>query len=305
MSKVLIKIGTVVEVEDNYSKDSADGLRVRVKLNEDKPSDNNNLPWAFPLLPKTLQSIPKVGEGVLVVTDSLGAFSSGQRYYIGPLISQPQYQEFCKTDDGTTLLQSSSNTPLEKISNDSMTDGAFPKKEDVALVGRGQEDIELRFDPNSKTSEVNIRAGIRQNPMSPDNPNMIGNIIFNGADPAYIQLKYKKGLAPGQKHPCSSMVNVVADYVNIMSNYDWNVADKIHDKDTLMKDDKADEIMNSLHQVPKGDKLVELLTIMKGCIMNHVHPWAGMKQCGDWEGFINKLEGYDINSILSDFVRIS
>ena len=39
--------------------------------------------------------------------------------------------------------------------------------------------------------------------------------------------------------------------------------------------------------------------------MNHVHPWAGMEQCGDWAGYIKKLEGYDIESILSEFVRIS
>ena len=52
-------------------------------------------------------------------------------------------------------------------------------------------------------------------------------------------------------------------------------------------------------------KLVELLKIMKGCIMHHVHPWAGMEQCGDWGGYINKLHGYDIDSILSKYVRIS
>jgi hypothetical protein len=54
-----------------------------------------------------------------------------------------------------------------------------------------------------------------------------------------------------------------------------------------------------------GDKLVELLKIMKGAIMHHVHPWAGMEQCGDWPGYINQLEGYDIDSILSEYVRIS
>jgi hypothetical protein len=65
------------------------------------------------------------------------------------------------------------------------------------------------------------------------------------------------------------------------------------------------EIMDNLHQVPMGDKLVELLKIMKGAIMHHVHPWAGMEQCGDWPGYIKKLDGYDIDSILSEYVRIS
>jgi hypothetical protein len=44
---------------------------------------------------------------------------------------------------------------------------------------------------------------------------------------------------------------------------------------------------------------------MKGAIMHHVHPWAGMEQCGDWPGYIKKLDGYDIDSILSEYVRIS
>jgi hypothetical protein len=98
---------------------------------------------------------------------------------------------------------------------------------------------------------------------------------------------------------------MVADRINIMSNLDDDVSDKLCNKDTMVNTSDTDKMMNSLHQVPKGDKLVELLTIMKGCIMHHVHPWAGMEQCGDWAGFINKLEGYDIESILSEYVRIS
>ena len=44
---------------------------------------------------------------------------------------------------------------------------------------------------------------------------------------------------------------------------------------------------------------------MRGAIMNHVHPWAGMQQCGDWAGYVPLLEKYDIDTILSDDVRIS
>jgi hypothetical protein len=98
---------------------------------------------------------------------------------------------------------------------------------------------------------------------------------------------------------------MVANRINIMSNKDDNIAHNLKDKNHMILDEKMDEIMDSLHQVPMGDKLVELLKIMKGCIMHHVHPWAGMEQCGDWGGYINKLDGYDIDSILSKYVRIS
>jgi hypothetical protein len=173
------------------------------------------------------------------------------------------------------------------------------------VVGRGLEDIILRYNDDSKTSEVDLRAGIRGEPTNSQDENMVGNIIFNDTDPAYIQLKYKQGIATHEKNAANSVINMVANRINIMSNKDYNVAHNLNDKDMLVQESKMDEIMDSLHQVPMGDKLVELLKIMKGAIMHHVHPWAGMEQCGDWAGFINKLEGYDIDSILSQYVRIS
>jgi len=308
MGKVLIKIGTVVEIEDKNSTNGADALRIRVKLNEDKYDEKKpieKLPWAFPLLPKTLQSVPKKGEAVLVITDELGEFAEGQRYYIGPLISQPQYNEYCPARDATTVLQASRNLPIGRISSNDATRGSFPKANDIALVGRGQEDIIARYDADSDTSEVAIRAGIRMKSEGATTESTLGNVIFNGADPAYIQLKHKFGLGTEQDYECNSAVNIVADYINIMSNHDTDVNASIHNKDTLVNEVTFDETMRNLHQVPKGDKLVELLEIMKGAIMHHVHPWAGMEQCGDKTGDIKKLEGFTITDILSDFVRIS
>jgi hypothetical protein len=90
-----------------------------------------------------------------------------------------------------------------------------------------------------------------------------------------------------------------------MSNRDNTIAHNIHSRSSLVEEEHMDEIMDNLHQVPMGDKLVELLKIIKGAIMHHVHPWAGMEQCGDWPGYIKKLDGYDIDSILSEYVRIS
>lgn len=303
MANISLNIGTVREVETTYSKDGYDGLRVRAELMQDKPGNYDTIPWAFPLLPKVFQSIPKVGEAVFVFVDDDGDKNVTQRYFLGPIISQPQYNTYCEKENATTLLQTHDRNPIGKISNYDATRGAFPQTDDVAIVGRGKEDVILRYDGTS--SEVLLRAGVRGEPINSKNPDLIGNIIFNGTDPAYIQLKYQQGLSSGEMTASNSVINLVANRINIMSNMDEGVADKLSDKDTMVNTSDTDEMMDSLHQVPKGDKLVELLTIMKGCIMHHVHPWAGMEQCGDWAGFINKLEGYDINSILSDYVRIS
>ena len=316
MSKFILATAKVREIENinsSYVDDGKheldkpyDGLRIRAEIEgKDYPKNNEPkyLPWAFPLLPKTFQSIPKVGESVLLLYDEA---TNGQRYYIGPVISQPQFNTFSDPKNGTSLVQTPNhNNPLERISSNDNTKGAFPKSSDVAVIGRGAEDIILRYDNTTKESEIQLRSGIRGEATNDPNPNMKGNIIFNEIDPAYIQLKYKSGLTRKKDQQANSIINMVANRINIMSNKDENISHNLKDKNHMILDEKMDEIMDNLHQVPMGDKLVELLKIMKGCIMHHVHPWAGMEQCGDWGGYINKLDGYDIDSILSKYVRIS
>ena len=322
MGDMIITTGVVREIEktnSSYNKvknektlkeQPYDGLRLRVELlGRDLVGKDSwkELPWAIPLLPKTFQSIPKEGELAFIIYDGT---PTGQRYYIGPIISQPQFNTYCGYKDGDSLLQTSTHRPLEKISNNDDTTGAFPRSNDVAVVGRGAEDVILRHKANANKnnlveSEIQLRAGIRKEPTSDDNKNLVGNIIFNGTDPAYIQMKYKNGLIGGRDKEANSVINLVANRINIMSNKDNEINDKIGDKDTMIKNKDIGDIMDKLHQVPKGDELVKLLKIIKGCIMHHVHPWAGMEQCGDWGGYIEQLDGYDIDSILSKYVRIS
>lgn len=299
---IRIVIGKVIWIEDTYSQDGYDGLRIKAKIYGDKTDDPNTLPWAFPLLPKTFQSIPKIGEAVFILKEE-GKLA--QRYYIGPIISQPQYNTFCAEKNATTLLNEHTAKPIEKISNVDDTRGSFPSKDSVAIVGRGAEDISLNFNQTTRASEINLRAGIRGEPTNSNNENMIGNIIFNGTDPAYIQLKYKSGLSSGKNKEGNSLINMVANRINIMSNKDEEISHNLQDKDNLIADDKIKDVMDKLHQVPKGDELVKLLTIIKECILHHVHPWAGMEQCGDWGGYIKELEKFDMESILSKYVRIS
>ena len=303
MAAPLLKIGKVTEVENSLTKDGTGAMRIRVKFpHANGQNEDTKLPWVWPLLPKAFQTAPKIGEAVLVMnTDP--SFPNSQRYYIGPIISQPQYQYKNNYDDATTMLKGEMHEPIASIDTNPDTEGAFPKQTDVAVVGRKSEAIILRDD------DINIRAGIRQKPAETNGLRDQGYIIFNNINPAYIQLKFNNTgsfteNANGDYH---SSINIVADKINLISNNDTSsiVTDNIHGKDELISDDKLPSIMKELHKVPLGDKLVYLLKIMRGAIMNHVHPWAGMQQCGDWAGFIPLLEKYDIDSILSDNVRIS
>lgn len=303
MAAPLLKIGKVTEVENSLTKDGTGAMRIRVKFPHDNgQNEDKKLPWVWPLLPKAFQTAPKIGEAVLVMnTDP--SFPNSQRYYIGPIISQPQYQYKNNYDDATTMLKGEMHEPIASIDTNPDTEGAFPKQTDVAVVGRKSEDIILRDD------EINIRAGIRQKPAETNGLRDQGYIIFNNINPAYIQLKFNNtgSFTENTNGDYHSSINIVADKINLISNNDTSsiVTDNIHGKDELISDDKLPSIMKELHKVPLGDKLVYLLKIMRGAIMNHVHPWAGMQQCGDWAGFIPLLEKYDIDSILSDNIRIS
>lgn len=317
--QVVIRTGTVREIENSKSyrrdehtgelvNDYYNGLRIRVQIegddvyNKNGITDYSMLPWCFPLLPKVFQSIPKEGEEVLVFVTDLMASTTSQRYYIGPIISQPQFNTYCPKKNATSLIKKSEEKPLEPM--DEKIDGAFPKPSDVAIIGRGKEDIILRYGVDG-SSEIELRAGIRGEPKNDLDENAKGNIIFNGVDPAYIQLKHKSSLTASESLEANSVINIVADRINIMSNKDNNIADNIKDKDSLIKDGKLVEVMKELQPVPLGDNLFDFLQIVKMAILHHVHPWAGMEQCGDWGGWIKELEKFPLEKILSNYVRIS
>lgn len=301
LDEPLVRIGTVMEVEDALSKDGSSACRIRVRLdNGDEDKEISKYPWCFPLLPKTFQSIPKVGESVFILTAKIGDVGS-QRYYIGPIITQPQYFDYSPSKISRTMFDTAKYKPLPKISNNSLTDGSFPSEKDVAVIGRGAEDVTLKYDDKTKASEVDLRAGIRGPLYGTEDKTLLGNVLFNGENPAYIQVKRKDGIAEN----ASSFVNIVANKVNIMSNKDVSIAHNLKDQDTLVNEGEFQNVMDSLHQVPLGDKLYDLLVLLRGAILWHVHPFPGMPQCGDNAGYIEKLKEYDIKSILSDYVRIS
>ena len=115
-SKSQIRIVEVLQVEDNLPTEGKEiscnsfGRRIKVRLYEDhKDLKDNELPWVWPLLPKHLQVIPKVGEMVLVLFQSLDG-AQGNRFYIGPIISQDYYLDKGGTKEALSLLQAKEST---------------------------------------------------------------------------------------------------------------------------------------------------------------------------------------------------
>lgn len=294
---VLIRVGEVVSVYD-----VADGLRIKVRIEQDKKISDDKLPYAFPLLPKTFQSVPKVGEAVFVFLGKMGNKDSN-RYYIGPLISQPQYfnQDYYTGGYGsaTSLIQGSWSQQLEPISNYSETVGSFPNVNDIAMIGRKSEDIIL------KDNEIDLRCGIRTEPFNAklENKDLFGDVIFNRQSPAYIQMKYERGIGISKGQNADSVINLVADKINLISHKDNNVNDLIVNNQNLINSSDMDKIMTELHQLPYGDILLDVLYKIRDAFLNHVHAYPGLPpvRCSN----VNNFAHTNLNDILSENVRIS
>lgn len=336
--------GKVVYVEGSSTPtlpDEAGALRIKVKIDSDadnlKPVD---LPWAFPAIPKLIQVVPKVGEAVFVLNSEIGN-SDSQRFYIGPIISQPQFQEDCKYDSdesgkpnssgrgpAMSLLSirkpSETTKPLTSITaRKDLVEGAFPQPQDVAIVGRGQEDVVLKYRNNisGPESEIDLRAGIRLEPTDTTIPYIRGNVVFNSENPAYIQVKYAKnglaGLYSGSgdddnekyesisQRNARSVVNVVADKINLISHKDSNAFGKtIADNKDLIKNGELDEIMSKLHRSVYGDELITLLKMIVNILVTHTHPFSCLPPTQGGTDIPELIE-YEYEKILSPNVRIS
>lgn len=334
---VIVAHGQVEYVEniDNANlADSASALRIKVRLDSDgMGKSTSDLPYAFPLLPKVFQSVPKVGEGVFVLVAEEGRTNS-QRYYIGPIISQPQYQEYCAYESGrgdaVSLLSGAKalhKGPLTDIArNSGITKGAFPHPNDVALIGRGQEDIVLKYrgprdGAKASCSEIDLRAGIRLEPSSVDVKYLQGNVAFNSQNPAYVQVKYQKngicGLKDGSgdsdankyegkdKRTGSGVVNIVADKINIISHQDTNqFGETICDNEEMVKTSELDDLMSKLHRSVYGDELIALLKKIVEGLTTHTHPYSMLPPTIQGTS-LEDIVGYNYEKIVSPNVRIS
>ena len=334
MASSNIITGRVEYVEsggDYQLPDDINAWRIKVRIDDDGNKETASLPWAFPFNPKVIQSIPQIGEGVVVVMSEVGNVDS-QRYYIGPIISQPQYQDYCDygiTGRGpaTSLLSNSKplgEKPLASIyKRKDLTYGSFPNLKDVAIIGRGQEDVVLKYrkKENNTESEVDIRSGIRLEPSDTSIKFIKGNVIFNDVNPAYIQVKHgtngiagiNKGTGDSdddkyenrESRTANAVVNVVADKINLISHKDANAfGNKIADRENLIKEGELDDIMSLLHRSVYGDELIILLKKIVQILATHTHPYNMLPPTIEGTELKN-LISYPYEKIISPNVRIS
>lgn len=244
-----IYYGTVVSVDDD-----TDGGRILVRIPDlDNKTDDSNLPWSYPLLPKFFHLYPQVGEVVRIFIEDI-KFPQRSRFWLGSIISQPHKIGY---DSEISAL---STTNLGKIKPDKApstypdAEGVFPLKNDVAIVGKLNTDIILRL------NEVHIRAGKHEN----------GNIFkLNTKNPAEISLNFEPKV--GSTSDYYSNTVIMSDKIALIS-HNGNPQFK---SSKLTPEDRV-KIFETAHPIARADVLIEALNVMRTAIVNHIHGYSAL-----------------------------
>lgn len=283
----IIRICEVLWVDDN-----TDSNRIKVRLlSDDVDKSIEELPYAIPFLPQMIHIKPKLHEGVLVM-NSVANNGNSQRYYIGPVISQINHMHKELVDDAMSIYDTSTNPkdPAPTLDKNK-TKGAVPENDEIAVVGRKFSDIVL------SDNDLRIRCGVKKVDSQDEH-----SFSFNATDSAYLKLKYYENGLPGVDK-CNSTATIVADKINLIGNQSKDHGFQCNDNSESINDINMKRLIETAHELPYGDKLIEFLQLFRTVFMEHTHPFPMMPPCSPTN--FQNLGNYDLVAILSDSVRIN
>jgi hypothetical protein len=270
-----LKYGVVDSIVDE------EGMgRIKVRINGsptvggDGDTLTDKLPWAFPLLPKHISTIPKVGEVVWIFV--MGKNSQhADRLYIGPIISQLDKLDEDKFTAGTALrpftfgqLTAGSPVLTDSTTNKIIPEliGVFPKADEISIQGRFNTDI------TQKNNEVVIRAG----KFEPSDSNKY-KIAFNRKTQGFIQIKNGVKLPSSDDSDATetgTVTNIVSSKINLLTHKNGSPTITLN-QENLISDEELTNILKDAHQLPFGDILLDYLRLLKEAIFSHVHNGNG------------------------------
>lgn len=304
-----LKYGEVISTED------ANGLgriKVRIKGSSatggDKEITDENLPYAFPMLPKHINVTPKKGEMVWVFVFDKNR-QHVDRIYIGPIISQLPKLDY---DDAKFNAMAGFSfgpmNPTVDVKTIPELKGVFPDENDVSIQGRYNTDI------TQKNNEIIIRAGkFETSQKTKNNP---FPFKFNNKTQGYIQLKNNVKISKendiNNKPKLGTVTNIVSNKINLITHSGGSPRFNVTGQDELIDDLVMDRILTEGHQLPFGDVLVEYLRLLKNAVLYHVHNGNGnvatdLTSSGNVQSiaeFKDKSEDL-LNSMLSKNIRIN
>lgn len=306
----LIQRGKVISLED---PNDAGRIKVRI-VGVDNDKTDEELPFAFPMLPKHINIMPKIKEGVLIFMFATGN-DEVDRMYLGPVVPQPQFLENADYDleawNGYTFGTAdlgAAPSQRRKLK------GGYPDKRDVSLQGRKNTDLIL------KDNEVLLRAGkfvfqgdAADNSKSPSEFDEVLGHKFNSRTQGYIQIKYNAQTnVPEDEEDdkeYGTITNIVSNKINLLTHKEGNPRFTLANQENLISDEEMQRILSEAHQLVFGDKLIELLKLMMSAITNHSHKYNGLPAHGDGESAaalsIQEMLQYNLEQLLSKNIRIN
>ncbi len=125
----------------------------------------------------------------------------------------------------------------------------------------------------------------------------VGNIAQFTAEPIEVKKKIKVNKVSKKDDPTSSVINVVATKINLLSIADGANTFELADPENLITDDEQEKINNEAHPLVYGDTLVEFLELVKKYVISHVHPYNGLP--ADPSKTTTDVMGFNLNTILN------
>lgn len=297
-----VQIGIVASVDD---PNNLGRIKIRVPGQTNVGGDGNTpideLPWSYPMMPKFFTSLPKVGEGVFVMTFS-NQSSHADRLYFGPIISQLDKLNLdLLNTTGLNSFTFATTNPNVATTRIPALNGVFPKPDDISIQGRYNTDIILR------KNEILIRAGkfVESKP----NENNPYAFQFNNSTQGFIQIKNNVNF--GGQSGIGSVTNIVGSKINLITHKDGVPRFNVMNQESQISDEEILNILQNAHPLPFGDLLVQYLILLKNAFLNHVHNYNGIPPTDLTVGntlpvkeFNDKAEDLE-NRMLSKNIRIN
>jgi len=267
-----ILTGVVVSNEDDNEMGR---LKVRVRGIDDKYNiPDSELPYCYPILSKIFHVIPKKNEIVKVLISDIERPYS-LRYWIGPVISQPQFYQFenkITAESGTEYAISNPTIAPNKFKK---SKGIYPSIDEVAILGRDNNDIIL------KDKEVTLRVGKHL---------VDDNLTLNTKNPAYLNLRINE-----QGNQTTGIL--IANKIGLITH---NGKKKYN---PILDEDEINRFFETAHPMLKGDLTVEVLKKIINALIFHIHGGAGLPPANT--NPINDLLSINLDNIISENIKIN
>lgn len=277
-------------VTDNIDITESKLLKARIQGLDDSLVDDD-LPTAFPLLPKNFSILPKIGEMVLIFIPDTNDVNA-DRFYIGSIIPQSNRMDYTDVLFARSALHSG-KVPLNVGSRQIPESvGVYGKGNDVIIEGRNNADI--KFDKG----EIILRVGKHTDQKIQNVP------ILNTKNQTYIQMRHNVSLF--KSNNVFSMTNIVSDKINLLTHENGSPRFNLNGGDSPIDDEALLNILENAHPLPFGDVLLNYLMLMREVLLNHVHSYNGLKATNlNGEDSIKKFLEFDIKSIISKNIKIN